>query len=203
MLDTPRHVIEARVGEACDVTHCHHRHIGPQDPHEVVGEHTVGEVEVIAVEPLNIGHAADRLDNDVSGEPGAIGKRHAIVVELSHSLTKVEGHAVRFMMGLHCRTELCTERAHHRLRVVRRDRDLAAELSRGGGDLAADESGTHDQQRRPGGESIAQGECILGRAQHRGLRPGHGEVARADAAGDDQPVEGIRRIVDHHHARSE
>jgi hypothetical protein len=92
---------------------------------------------------------------------------------------------------------------HHRLRVARRDRDLAAELSRGGGDLAADESSTHDEQRSPGGESIAQGEGILGSAQHRGLRSRHRQVARADAAGDHESVKGIRRIVDHHHARSE
>ena len=152
------------------------------------------------MEPLDVGHAADGLDDDVGGEPGAIGKRHAVVVELSHSLTEVEGHTVRLVVCLHGRTELRTERAHHRLRVVRRDRDLAAELARGGGDLAADESSTHDEQRSPGGESIAQGECILGSAQHRGLRPGHGQVTRADAAGDHESVKGIRRVVDHHHA---
>ena len=124
-------------------------------------------------------------------------------MEFLHSLAEMEGHAVRLMVGLHRRTELRAEWAQHRLRVVRRHRDLAAELARGGRDLAADEAGADDQEGRPRCELLAQVQRILGGAQHPGLRAGHRQMARSDAGSDDESVEGIRRVVDHDHALSE
>ena len=155
------------------------------------------------MQPLHIGHAADSLDDEIGREPCAVGEGHAIGVELLHADAEVEVGAVRLVMLLHGRTELGAQRADHRLGVERRHGDRAAELRRGRRHLAADEPRAHDEQARAGGELFAQVQRIIGRAQHGRLDPGHGQVTRADAAGDHQAVEGVRRIVDRHHPLGE
>ena len=121
------------------------------------------------MQPLDIGHAAHGLDDDVGREPRAVSQCDAVLVEFLHSLAEVEGDAVRLVVSLHRCTELRTERAQHGLRVVRRHRDLAAELACGRCHLAADETRADDEQARAGSESLTQVQRVLGGAQHRGL----------------------------------
>jgi hypothetical protein len=98
VLDPSRHVVEQRVREARDVA-ARHDVRASLDPQQVVAEHSVGQVQAVALEPLRVGRAADRLDHHVGRELGAVVQLHGgdavRAAEADRQRAEVEAHAAR------------------------------------------------------------------------------------------------------------
>ena len=108
-----------------------------------------------------------------------------------HGHPEPEGHAPLNVPAQHLAGQRGPERPDHRQRVERHARDVTAELLRGGGNLAADETGAEDDHPRARGEQPPQPERVVEGAHHvpaHLLAAGDGQRARADARGSHEGV---------------
>ena len=195
VLDPARDVVEERVREACHVADGDHAGAA-LDAQVVVAHQAVGEVETVVRQPPGGGCRADRLDEDVALDHGAVGEDHASAVvvdgEGRDAAPEVEAH-LPLVASLHGGTHLPTEGGLHGHLVEGDDVDLATQPHGGGGDLAADEPGAQDDQPGAGREPLLQRSAVVVGADDVPAGPdGLGEASGLDAGGRDEPVVGHR-----------
>jgi hypothetical protein len=174
VLDATRDVVEDRVrktGHVADCVNIRPNTVGCLARIEVaVGDHTVRQVDVLAFQPLDVGVRADCLDENVTGNLGAVIQAnaldHGLADQVGHAATHRKLGAVVLLAAHNLGGKLATERAKNWQFARANHGHIGAELASGCRGLASDEARTKNHDASAWAKCRAQFERIIEAANH-------------------------------------